>query len=130
MQNDQNPIEDFFGLKQDSSESKPDQVGELKRRWSDKAHFKGILRRHYGWMDQLRLLPKVLSKRERYWILVFLLIIAGSIIAIPFTTYNHFTEKVASYGGSFSEGVVGQPRRINSLLAQTNDPDRDLSNLI
>ncbi|OGM97566.1 MAG: hypothetical protein A2735_01570 [Candidatus Yanofskybacteria bacterium RIFCSPHIGHO2_01_FULL_41_21] len=129
MQNDRHPLEDFFGLKQDSSSSSGPSESDSNHSNGEEPR-KHILRRHYGWMDQLRLLPKVLSKRERYWILVFLLIIAGSIIAIPFTTYNHFTEKVASYGGSFSEGVVGQPRRINSLLAQTNDPDRDLSNLI
>lgn len=122
MQNDQHPLEDFFGLKQDSSsDPKPNQPQEPH---------KHILRRHYGWMDQLRLLPKVLSKRERYWILTFLLIIVGSIISIPFTSYNHFTNPVASYGGSFSEGIVGQPRRINPLLSQMNDPDRDLSQLI
>lgn len=118
MQNDQHPLEDFFGLKQNSpSEPKMETP-------------KHVLRRQYGWTDQLRLLPKVLSKSERYWILVFLLIAVGSIAAIPFTTYRHFTSSVASYGGSFSEGVIGQPRRINPLLAQTNDPDRDLASLI
>ncbi|MDP4001560.1 MAG: ABC transporter substrate-binding protein [bacterium] len=129
MQNDRHPLEDFFGLKQDSSSSSGPSESDSNHSNGEEPR-KHVLRRHYGWMDQLRLLPKVLSKRERYWILVFLLIIAGSIIAIPFTTYNHFTKSVANYGGSFSEGVVGQPRRINSLLAQTNDPDRDLSNLI
>ncbi len=124
MGNDPNSIEDFFGLKQDSSsETKPDDLG-------DKERIKHILRRRVGWSDKLRLLPKVLSKRERYWILAFLLIITGSIIAIPFTTYSHFTTPIASYGGSFSEGIVGQPRHINPLLSQSNDPDRDLVSLI
>ena len=118
MQNDQHPLEDFFGLKQDSP-------SELKTEPP-----KHILRRQYGWMAQLRLLPKVLSKRERYWILIFLLIAGGSIIAIPFTTYRHLTSSVATFGGSFSEGVIGQPRHINPLLSQTNDPDRDLASLI
>jgi len=118
VQNDQHPLEDFFGLKQDPSiEPKPEPLNHT-------------LHRHYGWLVQLRLLPKVLSKRERYWILTFLLIAAGSIIAIPFTTYSHFTNPVADYGGSFSEGIIGQPRHINPLLSQTNDPDRDLTNLI
>lgn len=131
MQNDRHPLEDFFGLKQDSSfESGSGQSNDLTRRSGDKKHFEHIFRRRSSWMDQLRLLPKVLSKRERYWILIFLLIIIGSVIAIPFTTYNHFTNPVADYGGSFSEGIVGQPRHINPLLAQTNDPDRDLSSLI
>ncbi len=112
MVNDPQHLEDFFGLKQDSQS------------------VRNILRRRTQWGDHIRLLPKVLSKRERYLILTFLFIIAGSIIALPFTAYNHFTNPAAAYGGSFSEGIVGQPRRINPLLAQTNDTDRDLSNLI
>ncbi|MBP9821851.1 MAG: hypothetical protein KBC81_00140 [Candidatus Pacebacteria bacterium] len=118
MQNDQHPLEDFFGLKQDTpSEPKKDT-------------FDHILRRQSGLLDQLRLLPKVLSFRERYWILAFLVIASVSLLSIPFTTYNHFTTPVATSGGSFSEGIVGQPRHINPLLAQTNDPDRDVSSLI
>lgn len=117
MQNDQHPLEDFFGLKQDSSpEPKKEPLRHSFRR--------------KGWVDQIRLLPKVLSKYERYGILTFLIIIAGSIISIPFSTYSHFTNPSPDYGGSFSEGVIGQPRRINPLLAQANDPDRDLVSLI
>lgn len=117
MQNDQHPLEDFFGLKQDSSpEPKKEPLRHSFRR--------------KGWMDQIRLLPKVLSKYERYGILTFLIIIAGSIISIPFSAYSHFTNPSPDYGGSFSEGVIGQPRRINPLLAQANDPDRDLVSLI
>jgi len=123
MGNDPNSIDDFFGLKQNSAELKDSGS-------SSQEHLKHILRRRSNLMDQLRLLPKVLSKRERYWILAFLLTIVGSIIVIPFTTYNHFTTPIASYGGSFSEGIVGQPRHINPLLAQSNDPDRDLASLI
>ncbi len=118
MQNDQHPLEDFFGLKQESS-PKP-----------KKEPFKNIIQRRTRLIDQLRLLPKVLSKKERYWILAFLIIIIGSLASIPFTTFNHFTSAMPAYGGSFSEGIVGQPRRINPLLAQNNDPDRDISSLV
>lgn len=118
MVNDPQHLEDFFGLKQDSPETPP------------KEPMRNILRNRKHWGDQIRLLPKVLSKQERYFILTFLLIIASSVIAFPFTTYNHYTNPAPTYGGSFSEGIVGQPRRINPLLAQTNDPDRDISNLI
>ncbi len=118
MQNDQHPLEDFFGLKQESSNQ------------PKKEPIRSILRRRAGWGDQLRLLPKVLSKRERYLIFGFLMLIIGSVVAIPFSTYSHFTSPVADYGGSFSEGIVGQPRHINPLLAQVNDADRDLSSLI
>ncbi len=40
-----------------------------------------------------------------------------------------FLVSIPSYGGSFSEGVVGLPRSINPVLAFT-DTDRDLSTLI
>ncbi len=116
--NEPDHIEDFFGLKQDSpNEPKKEPI-------------RSILRRRASWGDQLRLLPKVLSKRERYFILTFIIVVIGSLIAIPFTTYSHFTNPAPDYGGSFSEGIVGQPRHINPLLAQTNDADRDLSSLV
>ena len=118
MQNDQHPLEDFFGLKQDTNNQ------------PKKEPLHAVLRRRATWGDQFRLLPKVLSKRERYLLLTFVIIIAASIIAIPFTTYTHFTTPAPDYGGSFSEGFIGQPRHINPLLAQINDPDRDLSSLI
>jgi len=56
MQNDQHPIDDFFGLKQDSAENPI----------SDKEQLRSILRRRSNWSDQIQLLPKVLSKKERY----------------------------------------------------------------
>ncbi|MEK9158201.1 MAG: ABC transporter substrate-binding protein [Patescibacteria group bacterium] len=117
MQNDQHPIDDFFGLKQDSSP-------EIK-----KEPLKHIFRRS-SFFDQIRLLPKVLSKKERYWILTFILVIAGSILSIPFSTYSHFTNPSPDFGGLFSEGVLGQPRRVNPLLSQSNDADRDLATLV
>ncbi len=126
--NEPDHIEDFFGLKQDPEDNKPSQPNGLNRSVGEP--IRNILRRRAGLGDQLRLLPKVLSKRERYFIFTFLLLIIGSIIAIPFTTYSHFTSPSPDYGGSFSEGIIGQPRHINPLLAQSNDADRDLSSLV
>jgi len=51
------------------------------------------------------------------------------ILAIPFSTYSHFTKVLPDYGGSFREGIVGEPRFINPLLAQS-DADRDLVRLV
>lgn len=80
--------------------------------------------------QQLRLLPKVLSPRERITILVLVLMAFASLISIPVSSYYHFTEAVPDFGGSFSEGLVGNPKYINPLLAQNNDVDRDLADLI
>jgi len=33
-------------------------------------------------------------------------------------------------GGSYTEGILGQPRYINPVLAQTNDADRDIAQVV
>lgn len=117
MYRDPNQIEDFFGLKPNGKEPK-------------KKSFKDILDDKAGWRAKIRLLPKILSFKERYLIFVFILVVLGSVISIPFTTFYHYTHSAADFGGSFSEGVIGEPRHINPLLSQTNDADRDLASLI
>ncbi len=54
----------------------------------------------------------------------------GALISLPITTYRHYTKIVPSYGGSFSEGIIGSPKHINPLLIQNTDADKDLVNLI
>lgn len=82
-----------------------------------------------GFKKQLQLLPRILSKKERYIILALLFLTLGSLIAIPITSYYHFTSPVPAYGGIIEEGVIGEPRHINPLLSQS-DSDRDLVKLI
>jgi peptide/nickel transport system substrate-binding protein len=79
---------------------------------------------------QLRYLPNVLSAKERYLLLALGIIALASLIAIPISTYFHYTKLAPDFGGSFTEGLVGTPKHINPLLAQINDVDRDLSSLI
>jgi len=43
--------------------------------------------------------------------------------------YIHHTKVVPAYGGIYSEGILGQPRFINPLLAQTQT-DKDLTRLV
>src|SRR3989338_6242127 len=117
MFRDDNQLEDFFGLKSDKKDA-PKKEG-IKD---------SILKNLES--NKFRLIPKVLSRKERYFILAFILIILGSLVSIPFTSFYHFTTGVADDGGSFVEGVVGEPRLINPLLSQTNDADRDLTTLI
>ena len=115
MINDDHQLDDFFGYK-------PDHVDKLEKHRNGK-RFKSI-------KEKIRLLPKLLSFKERYIVFTLLSIIVGSIISIPFTTYSHFTKGSPSYGGSFVEGVIGEPRHINPLLAQASDTDRDLVGLV
>jgi len=75
-------------------------------------------------------LPQVLSSRERYLVLTLWLVALVSLIYLPFSVYRHNTGPVADYGGSYTEGLLGEPKYINPLLAQSSDTDRDLSEII
>lgn len=116
-------LEDFFGFTPPPEKDK-EKPTSLKSRGIKEAMMKNP-----DFKSKLRFIPQVLSKKERYLILIFLLIILGSLVSIPITTYRHFTQATPDRGGSFREGVVGEPRHINPLLSQT-DADRDLAALI
>ncbi len=113
--NDQ--LDDFFGLKSDNKEG------------SKKENLREAIFKNIG-VDKIRLLPKVLSQKERYLVMTFLIIFIGSLVSIPFTSFYHYTKALPDYGGSFSEGIVGEPHYINPLLSQGNDVDRDLVSLV
>ncbi|MBI4122997.1 MAG: peptidoglycan-binding protein [Parcubacteria group bacterium] len=74
--------------------------------------------------------PRILSRKEK---LVFVLLAAIFLIS-SFTLWrmflDRFTEVVPASGGTIVEGVVGFPRFINPLYADTRDADRDLTELV
>lgn len=114
--NDNNQLDDFFGLKTKDEDDKPGIKESIARKIQSKL--------------KLTLVPKILSKKERYFIAALIIVILGSVIAIPFTAYFHYTKEAPDYGGKFVEGIVNEPRHINPLLSQANDADRDLVSLI
>ena len=116
MFKDPNQLDDFFGLSQDNHEK------------IIKSHNSPIKRRSLK--ETILLIPQLLSRKERYIILVLGIVIVGSIISIPFVSFLHFTKAAPDYGGSFVEGIVGEPRYINPLLSRTSDVDRDLTTLV
>jgi peptide/nickel transport system substrate-binding protein len=118
----QRQLDDFFGISssEENEDQKPKKHMGLKEVMDNK---------NKSLKAKLRLLPKILSTKERYIIFIFLLAIAGGLISIPITTYYHFTKPIADNGGTIVEGIVGEPRHINPLLSQT-DADRDLIRLI
>ncbi|MDP3697904.1 MAG: ABC transporter substrate-binding protein, partial [Candidatus Taylorbacteria bacterium] len=121
----QRQLDDFFGIPSPEENNGKDSSSSKKQ-----AGLKETLeKRNRNLKAKFWLLPKVLSKKERYLIFILLLIILSSIIAIPVATYYHFTKPVAAYGGTIKEGIVGEPRHINPLLSQS-DADRDLVKLV
>lgn len=59
-----------------------------------------------------------------------IVILVAAAVVWPIVSYHQKTKAVPSSGGVYSEGLIGQPRYINPLLAPYNDVDRDLSGLI
>lgn len=72
---------------------------------------------------------KVLTKKEKTAFLAFFLLFLFSFSFLLLNFYFKNTEKVPAKGGTFIEGVIGQPRFINPIYANS-DADRDLVQLI
>lgn len=51
-------------------------------------------------------------------------------IFVSWSAYYRLTEEIPAEGGSFTEGVIGQPSFINPLIANGNGPDEDLMELL
>ena len=98
----QRQLDDFFGLPSPTENEDQSPVNP-KHNWG----IKEILEReNRNFKSKLKLLPKVLSIKERYLILSLVVVAIGSIVAIPITSYRHFTEPIATYGGTIKEGII------------------------
>ncbi|MBU4275049.1 peptidoglycan-binding protein [Patescibacteria group bacterium] len=81
-------------------------------------------------LSQWKRIFKILHKKEKIAFLTFLVLALGSLIFLLTSLYLDHTKIAPAFGGSFSEGVVGQPRFLNPIYGETNDVDRDLIELI
>jgi len=77
---------------------------------------------------QWKLFFQVLTRKEKIIFLSCLGCFLSSLIFLSLNFYFERTKIVPARGGSFIEGVVGQPRFINPVLA-SSDVDRDLVEL-
>ena len=121
----QHQLDDFFGVPSPKENNGKDSSSFKKHTGLKET----LEKKNRNLKAKLWLLPKILSRKERYFIFTLLLAILGSVIAIPIATYYHFTKPAATYGGAMKEGVIGEPRHINPLLSQS-DADRDLVKLV
>lgn len=72
----------------------------------------------------------ILGKKEKIIFLLFLTLFIAASISLYTTVYLKNSQVAADFGGSFAEGVIGQPRWINPIYAATNDVDHVLVELI
>jgi len=73
---------------------------------------------------------KAFNVLERIFFLIFLSLFIISTIFLLSNFYNKNTIEVPSYGGSFTEGVIGQPKHLNPIYSSISDVDRDIVELI
>lgn len=66
---------------------------------------------------------------EKKILLLFFFILVASIIALAIEN-NRDRKAIPKVGGTYIEGLVGNPLRINPLLAPANDIDADLSQIV
>lgn len=75
-------------------------------------------------------LISLFSKRERTAFLIFAVAFSIGVAGTAGSFYITHTQKVPAHGGTFTEGLVGQPRFVNPLYAPASDTDRDLTELV
>lgn len=80
--------------------------------------------------QQIKLLPKILSRPETYWMLSLIVILLFSSAALSWRWYLRHTELVAKVGGEYSEGIVGSPRAVNPVYASANEVDTSITELL
>ncbi|MCX6720902.1 MAG: ABC transporter substrate-binding protein [Candidatus Staskawiczbacteria bacterium] len=80
--------------------------------------------------SQWKQLFKILDKKERTLFLIFVVLAILSAGYLVIDLYLSNTKIVPAYSGTYTEGVVGQPRFINPIYGETNDVDRTLIDLV
>lgn len=80
--------------------------------------------------SQWKQLFKILRGTERTFFLALVVLMISSATYLAIVFYINGTKIIPTYGGTYTEGVVGQPRFINPIYGETNDVDRTLIDLI
>ncbi|OGZ46000.1 MAG: hypothetical protein A3J54_02100 [Candidatus Ryanbacteria bacterium RIFCSPHIGHO2_02_FULL_45_13b] len=78
---------------------------------------------------QRRILPRLLSKRDRILLLVLFAVFVISFGYGANSLINRYSVPIPAKGGILREGIIGIPRFINPLLA-SSEADRDLTALV
>ena len=72
---------------------------------------------------------KILSGKEKIIFLALFVLFLFSFASICLNFYYSNTKPISTTGGTYTEGVIGQPRFINPIYANS-DADRDLAQLV
>src|SRR6056297_497855 len=79
--------------------------------------------------QQWKQFPKTLTKFDKFALLLFIVLLIGSAASLgSYYKYKHTVPQPAQ-GGTYTEGMIGQPRFINPVYVSSNDVDRSLVQL-
>ncbi|MEK7167988.1 MAG: ABC transporter substrate-binding protein, partial [Patescibacteria group bacterium] len=109
--------------------SRQTQKIQEKHRW-DKNLVHSLNKAKLPSFKQLKYLGRILSRREKIQLQAISGIILICLILLLGQAYIKATAAPPKIGGEYTEALVGSPRLINPILAQTNDVDLDLSQLV
>lgn len=73
---------------------------------------------------------KFLSSKEKIFLYGAIFVFIVSLISWTIYFYFSSTKEVPDFGGEYTEGIIGEPLYVNPILAQSNEVDLALSNLI
>ncbi len=79
---------------------------------------------------QWRQLHRVLGRQEKIILPSLILVFAISFFSFAQGLYFSNTSIIPAKGGGIVEGIIGSPRFLNPIYADTNDVDRDIIQLI
>lgn len=79
---------------------------------------------------RLRYLPQILTKKEKFIFGILVVLFISSSLFLARVLYFNLTEIQPAFGGTYAEGVVGQPQFLNPIYSQASDVDRDLVELL
>lgn len=85
-----------------------------------------ITRFTFGWWNAL----KSFSFREKLVVGSLSILIASSLLFWGNSIYTYVTVAVPKEGGTYIEGTVGNPHRINPVFSKANIPDNEISRLV
>ena len=79
---------------------------------------------------QLRYFPALLNTQERVALWIGLVVLLIGLPLFAGRSYYRVTEEVPAFGGSYTEGVVGQLQYANPILSPLSDVDADVTSLV
>lgn len=81
-------------------------------------------------MSMVSKIYRATSFRERVFFFSALALFCAALVTWVLFSHDRFTTAVPAPGGTYTEGVVGQPSFVNPLFVGSNDVDRDLVEIL